>query len=105
GSSVRFQIVYGTCMQYNDSLFARLMRACLAQGDVSIYGEGNHVRDYLYIDDAVQGILLGLDEGAPGPLTVGSGISTSVNDLHHLVGDVTGVDLALPHVASPPGEM
>jgi len=105
GSAVRLTNVYGPGMQHKDSLVARLMRACLAQGDVSIYGEGNQVRDYLYIDDAVQGILLALDTSLVGPLTLGSGTSTSVNDLHHLVRDVTGVDLALPHVAARPGEM
>jgi UDP-glucose 4-epimerase len=81
------------------------MRAGHAQGSVSIYGDGTQVRDYLYIDDAVQGILLALDTRVSGPMTVGSGISTSVNDLHHLLSDVTGVDLALPHVAARPGEM
>jgi UDP-glucose 4-epimerase len=105
GSAVRLTNVYGPGMQQKDSLVARLMRAGQAQGSVSIYGDGNQVRDYLYIEDAVQGILLALDTKVVGPLTVGSGVSTSVNDLHHLLGDVTGVDLALPHVAARPGEM
>jgi UDP-glucose 4-epimerase len=105
GSAVRLTNVYGPGMQPKDSLVARLMRACLDQGSVSIYGDGNQVRDYLYIDDAVQGLLLALDQGLVGSLTVGSGTSTSVNDLHRLVRDVTGVDLVLPHVAPRPGEM
>ncbi|HWC38875.1 MAG TPA: NAD-dependent epimerase/dehydratase family protein [Acidimicrobiales bacterium] len=105
GSAVRLTNVYGPGMQEKDSLVARLMRTWQAQGSVSIYGDGDQVRDYLYIDDAVQGILLALDTGVVGPVTVGSGISTSVNDLHHLLGDVTGIDLALPHVAARPGEM
>jgi UDP-glucose 4-epimerase len=105
GSAVRLTNVYGPGMQPKDSLVARLMRASLAQGSMSIYGDGNQVRDYLYVDDAVQGILLALDKGLVGPLTVGSGSSISVNDLHRLVRAVTGVDLALPHVAPRPGEM
>ena len=105
GSAVRLTNVYGPGMQQKDSLVARLMRAWLAKGSVSIYGDGNQLRDYLYVDDAVQGILLAMDTGLVGPLTVGSGISTSVNDLHNLLCDVTGVDLALPHDAARPGEM
>jgi UDP-glucose 4-epimerase len=105
GSAVRLTNVYGPGMQRKDSLVARLMRVWLAEGSVSIYGDGNQVRDYLYIDDAVQGLLLALDGRLLGPLTVGSGISTSVNDLHHLLGDVTGVDRALPHGPARPGEM
>lgn len=105
GSAVRLTNVYGPGMQEKDSLVPRLMRAWLAEGSVSIYGDGNQVRDYLYIDDAVQGILLALDNGLRGPLTVGSGVSTSVNDLHHLLSDVTGVDRVVPHSAARPGEM
>jgi UDP-glucose 4-epimerase len=92
-------------MQQKDSLVARMMRACLGEATVKIYGDGSQVRDYLYVDDAVQAILLCLDKGLIGPVTVGSGTSTSVNDLHRLVAAVTGVDLGAPHVAPRPGEM
>jgi UDP-glucose 4-epimerase len=105
GSAVRLTNVYGPGMQQKDSLVARLMRACRDHGSVSIYGDGNQVRDYLYVDDAVQGLLLPLETDLVGPLTIGSGTSISVNELHDVVRAVTGVDLALPHVAPRPGEM
>jgi UDP-glucose 4-epimerase len=105
GSAVRLTNVYGPGMQEKDSLVARVMRACRDQGSVSIYGDGNQVRDYLYIDDAVQGLLLPLDADLVGPLTIGSGTSTSVNELYDVVRTVTGVDRVLPHVAPRPGEM
>ena len=105
GAAARLTNVYGPGMQQKDSLVARMMRACLGEATVSIYGDGTQVRDYLYIDDAVQGILLCLDRGLVGPVTVGSGTSTSVNDLHRLVAAVTGVDLVAPHVPPRPGEM
>jgi UDP-glucose 4-epimerase len=105
GSAVRLTNVYGPGMQEKDSLVARLMRACRDRGSVSIYGDGNQVRDYLYVDDAVQGLLLPLEADLVGPLTIGSGTSISVNELHDLVRTVTGIDLAVPHVAPRPGEM
>lgn len=105
GSAVRLTNVYGPGMQRKDSLVARLMRAGLGQATVSTYGDGNQVRDYIYVDDAVQGIILCLDKQFVGPLTVGSGTSTSVNDLHQLVAAAAGVDLEAPHVAPRPGEM
>jgi UDP-glucose 4-epimerase len=105
GSAVRLTNVYGPGMQQKDSLVARLMRACRDQGSVSIYGDGNQVRDYLYVDDAVQGLLLPLEADLVGPMTIGSGTSVSVNELHDVVRTVTGVDLSLPHVAPRPGEM
>ncbi len=105
GSAVRLTNVYGPGMQHKDSLVARVMRACRDQGSVSIYGDGNQVRDYLYIDDAVQGLLLALETDLVGPLTIGSGTSVSVNELYDLVRTVTGVDQVLPHVPPRPGEM
>jgi UDP-glucose 4-epimerase len=105
GSAVRLTNVYGPGMQHKDSLVARVMRACRDQGSVSIYGDGNQVRDYLYVDDAVQGLLLPLDGDLVGSLTIGSGTSISVNELYDLVRTITGVDRVLPHVASRPGEM
>jgi UDP-glucose 4-epimerase len=105
GSAVRLTNVYGPGMQQKDSLVARLMRACLDQGSVSIYGDGDQVRDYLYVDDAVQALLLPLEVGVVGPLTIGSGTSISVNELHDVLRTITGVNLVLPHVAPRPGEM
>jgi UDP-glucose 4-epimerase len=105
GSAVRLTNVYGPGMQQKDSLVARVMRACRDEGSVSIYGDGNQVRDYVYVDDAVQGLLLPLDADLVGPLTIGSGSSTSVNELYDIAQAVTGVDRPLPHVAPRPGEM
>jgi UDP-glucose 4-epimerase len=105
GSAVRLTNVYGPGMEVKDSLVARFMRACLFGSAVSIYGDGEQVRDYLYVDDAVQGLLLAHDVGLVGPLTIGSGVSISVNDLRQLVESVTGVPLPAPHVEARPGEM
>jgi dTDP-glucose 4,6-dehydratase len=34
--------------------------------DLPIYGDGNHVRDWLYVEDHCRGILLVLEKGVPG---------------------------------------
>ncbi|HVC26238.1 MAG TPA: NAD-dependent epimerase/dehydratase family protein [Acidimicrobiales bacterium] len=103
--SLRFTNVYGAGMQTKDSVIARLMRAALASGGIQVYGDGEQLRDYVYVTDAAAAIEHGLGMGRPDVLTIGAGESVSMNELHRLTCDVTGVEIAKEHVAGKPGEM
>ena len=48
--------------------------------DVVIYGDGLQLRDYVHVDDIVEGLLLAID-WPKGEYEMGSGIKTSVLDL------------------------
>jgi nucleoside-diphosphate-sugar epimerase len=48
--------------------------------DVTIYGDGTHIRDYVCVDDLVEG-LLKAQNWPVGEYFMGSGISTTVNQL------------------------
>lgn len=50
------------------------------QSEVVIYGDGNQIRDYVHIDDIVEG-LLKAQNWPVGDYFMGSGISTTVNEL------------------------
>jgi UDP-glucose 4-epimerase len=102
---LRFTNVYGPGMATKDSVVARLMRAARDRGEVQIYGDGTQVRDYLFVDDAVAAIELALERGHSGPLTVGFGESVSMNQLHRLACEVTGVDIPARRVPARAGEM
>ncbi len=103
--SLRFSNIYGAGMQVKDSVVARLMRAALAQGGIEIYGDGEQIRDYLYVTDACEAIELALGRDAPATLSIGSGESVSMNTLHRLCCEVTGVAIGATHVAAKAGEM
>ncbi|HLI14883.1 MAG TPA: NAD-dependent epimerase/dehydratase family protein [Acidimicrobiales bacterium] len=103
--ALRFTNVYGAGMQAKDSVVARLMRAALAGGGIEIYGDGEQLRDYLYVSDAVQAIELGLRLETATTVTVGAGESVSMNELHRLACEVTGVEIGKEHVPGRPGEM
>lgn len=67
---------------------------------IEIWGDGETVRDYLYIDDAVDACVRMIDTpGATGPFNVGSGCGTSINALVKLAEDVTGC--AIPVIRRP----
>ncbi|MCU1492762.1 MAG: rfbB [Acidimicrobiaceae bacterium] len=103
--ALRFTNVYGAGMQTKDSVIARLMRAALAGGTIQVYGDGEQLRDYVYVTDAARAIEHGLALEEPDVLTIGAGESVSMNELHRLACEVTGVEIAKEHVPGKPGEM
>jgi len=103
--ALRFTNVYGAGMQTKDSVIARLMRAALTSGGIQVFGDGEQLRDYVYVTDAAAAIEHGLSLGGADVLTIGAGESVSMNDLHRLACDVTGVAIGKEHVPGKPGEM
>jgi UDP-glucose 4-epimerase len=102
---LRFTNVYGKGMQQKDSVIPRLMRAALSGGGIQVYGDGEQVRDYVYISDVVQSIELAMALPRSDLLTIGSGMSVSMNELHRIACEVTGIEIGKQHVPAKPGEM
>ena len=102
---LRFTNVYGQGMQVKDSVIARLMRAALTGGSISIYGDGSQVRDYVYVTDAVAAIEICLGLEASDTLTIGAGESVSMVELHEIACEVTGRPIGKEHVPAKSGEM
>ena len=58
---------------------------------IEIWGDGSVVRDYVFIEDAVAGILAAEEaEGADGVYNIGSGRGASLNELVDLIREVSG---------------
>ena len=70
-----------------------------------IFGDGEQVRDYLFVDDVVEANLLALERGSGETLNLGTGVGTSVNDIFRELKsalDFTGESI---HEAPRPGEV
>ncbi|HEU0301259.1 MAG TPA: dTDP-glucose 4,6-dehydratase [Longimicrobium sp.] len=52
--------------QFPDKLVPLVIRKALAGEPLPVYGTGEHVRDWLYVDDHVRALLAVLARGAPG---------------------------------------
>jgi len=103
--ALRFTNIYGAGMQTKDSVIARLMRAASSGAGIQIYGDGEQVRDYLYVTDAARAIELGLVLPKSDTVTVGAAASVSMNALFELACQATGVAIGAEHIPGKPGEM
>ena len=72
-----------------------MLRAKSSKAELSVWGTGSAEREFLFIDDAVEGIVSTLTGQAGGFYNVGTGISTPIRDLAHMLIDIINPDLQL----------
>jgi GDP-L-fucose synthase len=59
--------------------------------EIVLWGDGTPTREFLYVDDAVEGLLLAAERyDGPEPVNLGTGAEISIGDLAELVAEVTG---------------
>lgn len=104
-SALRFTNIYGPGMEQKDSFIPRMMRATLGEHGVEIYGDGTQRRDFVHVDDVVQGIMAAWDKQYTGTAIIGGGRSYTVLELIEAVRAATGRPLPVTHVPAKNGEM
>jgi GDP-L-fucose synthase len=58
-----------------------------------LWGDGTPTREFLYVDDCVEGLLLAAERyDAPEPVNLGTGKEISIHDLADLVAELTGFE-------------
>jgi nucleoside-diphosphate-sugar epimerase len=111
--SLRLSNVYGpstVASSANDRGILNKVTSMAMQGkDLIIYGDGNYLRDYIYIDDVVNAFILAgfSEEIQSGIFNVSSGVSISVGDVFKLVVnkvyDRTGARVKMKNLPWPKG--
>ena len=72
--------------------------------ETQIFGDGSQTRDFVYVKDVAAALLAAADRG-DGVFNVGTGVSTSVLELHRLCAKVAGVDAEPLLVDARPGDL
>ncbi len=74
--------------QHPEKFIPRLLTCCIEGKPIPIYGRGDNVRDWLYVDDHVEAIWQILDKGKPGETyDIGGGEELSNLNLAHTLID------------------
>ena len=77
----------------------------LSGGRPTIHGDGVQRKDYVHVRDVVRANLLALEAGDGGTYNIGSGIATSVNELHAIMARAAGSSLPPLHGPQRPGDV
>ncbi len=72
---------------------------------VTVFGDGEQTRDFVYVDDVVDAFVRGAGRGGGLVLNVGTGHEVSVNDLVAAMGDAAGTEVVARHAGERPGEL
>jgi UDP-glucose 4-epimerase len=73
--------------------------------DLVIYGNGEHVRDYVYIDDVIEATLRAIELDSNRCFNIGRGIAVTTNQVFDSFCRATGRRLALIHKPEREGEL
>jgi nucleoside-diphosphate-sugar epimerase len=89
--SLRFFTVYGP-RQRPDMAFTRFLSAALRDEPIHVFGSGEQVRDFTFVDDIVEALVLAgrTDVPAGSVYNVSGGGSHSVNEVLDVMGELLG---------------
>jgi GDP-L-fucose synthase len=91
--------LYGPGDNFNPSsshVIPALIRKCVQARDkgekeIEVWGDGSPTREFLYVEDAAEGILLATEKyNGPEPVNLGSGLEISIKELANLIAKLTG---------------
>ncbi|MHB1620141.1 MAG: NAD-dependent epimerase/dehydratase family protein [Sulfuricella sp.] len=88
----------GQIMRNGFGLVRTMLECVRADTPLEIWGDGENIRDFIYIDDITEACarLMALPQDN-GTYNLGSGIGYSINQVRHIVEQVTGIELKTSH--------
>jgi len=89
--SLRYGNVYGPRQDPNGEagVVAIFTSRMLKNEEVYIFGDGEYVRDYVYVSDVVEANLLSLKPEVSGIFNIATGVGTTVNQLFKMLAELT----------------
>ena len=81
--------------------------AMISGRPTTIHGDGSATRDYVYVDDVATAFLCAAEAPVTttGTFNVGTGVQTTVTDLHELIAGAVGVSRSPDHAEARTGEV
>jgi len=80
---LRFGNVYGPYSNHKGSVVAKFIKHILASEPLPIYGDGNQTRDFVFVEDLVEAIVLAMEKP-----DIGGQVFQIATHLEHTVGEV-----------------
>ena len=102
---LRFANVYGPrqSAELEGGVVSIFMERLARGTETLVFGDGEQSRDFVYVGDIVAALLAATAPDG-GTFNIGTGIETTVNDLHQLCAQTLGVDAKPRHLAARAGD-
>jgi UDP-glucose 4-epimerase len=102
--SLRFANIYGPFSYHKGSVIAQFFKQIKNGGELTIYGDGNQTRDFLYVEDLCEAIIKSSQVDLPfgEAIQLGCGEEITVNQMVSVMREVVGEkDFPLVRYAPP----
>lgn len=104
---LRYANVYGPRQDpHGEAGVVAIFADAMLRGETpTIFGSGEQTRDFVYVGDVVRANVLALEADLPGPVNIGAGKPTSVNEIYRSLAQVIGFSRPAHHAPERPGEV
>jgi UDP-glucose 4-epimerase len=105
-TALRYGNVYGPRQDPNGEagVISIFIGKFLKHEGVLIYWDGDQTRDYVYVKDVAQVNVASLHAGSGGLYCIGTGVKTSVNEIHQSLVQISGFEAPVEHAPRRPGD-
>ena len=100
---LRPSLLYGAGDTHNGYGPNRFLRTALAEGTITLFGNGDEKRDHVFVDDVAQMIGLAIQHRSEGALNVATGVSASFADVAACIVARSGGTVRIEHAARGAG--
>ena len=76
--------------QDDEKFIPVIINSILKNKKIPIYGNGKQKRDFVYVEDAIEAVLLLMETDFSGPINLGSGKSISVKEICEILEKLSG---------------
>jgi len=77
----------------------------MKEEEITVFGSGNQTRDFIYVSDVVEFNARVLENKTTGLFNIGTGVESSINDLHRIMGEVAGKKVRVEYREKVEGEL
>lgn len=104
---LRYANVYGIRQdpRGEGGVISIFMEKLLKGEPITVFGDGEQTRDYIYVEDVARANVAALTEGDGQILNIGTGQKTSINELIALFEEVSGKKMEINHAPERPGDI
>ena len=104
--ALRFANVYGPFSSHKTSVVAKFFKDLAAGRRITIHGDGQQTRDFLYVEDLCRAVLQSLQSELSGEVfQVATGVETSILEIATMIQQLVGSGAEIFHDAALTGDI